>query len=36
LKLPINLVASFGAGSHRACVASFGDAGFALLCLELA
>jgi hypothetical protein len=35
LKLVINLVASFGAGSHRACAAMFDAACFASLRLEL-
>jgi hypothetical protein len=28
MKLAINVVASLGAGSHRACAAMFDDAGF--------
>jgi hypothetical protein len=31
LKLATNLVASIGAGSHRACTAIFDDAGFCAL-----
>jgi hypothetical protein len=35
-KLAIDLGASSGAGSHRACAAIFDDAGFEFLRLELA
>jgi hypothetical protein len=31
MKLAINVVASLGAGSHRACAAIFDDAGFCAL-----